>query len=201
MIKTIIFDLGKVIVPFDFQRAYERMAPLCAYPAGEIPKRIGTCDLVTRFESGQVEPAVFVEQLSELLELKVNYAEFSAIWSTIFRPETLIPESFISALKKRYRLVLLSNTNAIHWAMLERSYPLLQLFDRHVLSFRVGALKPDPKIYRAAIDAAECEADECFFTDDIQAYVEAARAHGIDAVQFQSGDQIQQELKSRGVQW
>ena len=58
MIKTIIFDLGKVIVPFDFQRGYDRMAPLCSYPAADIPARIGSCDLVTRFESGQVEPEI-----------------------------------------------------------------------------------------------------------------------------------------------
>ena len=56
MIKTVIFDLGKVIVPFDFKRGYRAMAELSAYPAEEIPKRIGTTDLVTRFECGQIEP-------------------------------------------------------------------------------------------------------------------------------------------------
>jgi glucose-1-phosphatase len=65
----------------------------------------------------------------------------------------------------------------------------------------VGAMKPSPKIYQAAIEAAQCAPEECFFTDDIPAYVEAAREHGIDAVQFQSCEQIQRELRTRGVEW
>jgi FMN phosphatase YigB (HAD superfamily) len=200
MIKTIIFDLGRVIVNFDFQRGYNRMAQLCSYPAEDIPARIGSCDLVTRFESGQVEPEDFVQELSALLELNVDYREFCDIWSSIFLPETLIPESLLERLKSSYRLVLLSNTNAIHWEMISAHYPLLKHFDERVLSYRVGALKPDPKIYRAAIDAAECAPEECFFTDDIAAYVEGARRHGIDAVQFQNRAQIENELRQRGVE-
>ena len=60
MIKTIIFDLGKVIVPFDFQRGYDRMAPLCRYSPAEIPERLRGCDLVTSFEEGKIDPEAFV---------------------------------------------------------------------------------------------------------------------------------------------
>src|SRR5687768_16130048 len=123
MIKTVIFDLGKVIIPFDFQRGYDRMAPHCGYPAAEIPERLRTCDMVTKFESGQIEPEAFVKQLSEVLEMKIGYSDFCDIWSSIFSPETLLPESLLAALRERYRLILLSNTNAIHWGMVERTYP------------------------------------------------------------------------------
>jgi putative hydrolase of the HAD superfamily len=201
MIKTIIFDLGKVIIPFDFQRGYDRMAPLCAYPAAEIPERLRTCDLVTRFESGQVEPEQFVRELSAILELKTEYADFCEIWSSIFLPETLIPEDMLLRLRERYRLLLLSNTNAIHWDMITQNYPLLRHFDHHVLSFRVGALKPSLKIYEEALKHAQCRPEECFFTDDIPAYVEGARQLGIDAVQFQNKGQIEKELRARGVDW
>src|SRR5687768_17335364 len=109
MIKTIIFDLGKVIIPFDFKRGYDRMAPLCSYSATEIPERLRSCDLVTRFEEGKVAPEDFVRELSAILHLKVSYEEFCGIWSSIFLQETLIPEELIVALKKRYRLLLLSN--------------------------------------------------------------------------------------------
>jgi FMN phosphatase YigB (HAD superfamily) len=201
MIKTIIFDLGKVIVPFDFKRGYDRMAPLCSYDAAQIPERLRSCDLVTRFESGQVEPEEFVKQLSALLELKTSYEEFCSIWSSIFLPETLIPESLLVALKQRYRLLLLSNTNAIHFEMVSKNYPLLRHFDHHVLSHKVGALKPSPLIYQEALKHAECRPEECFFTDDIPAYVEGAREQGIDAVQFQGVELLEKELKTRGVIW
>jgi glucose-1-phosphatase len=201
MIKTVIFDLGKVIIPFDFQRGYDRMAPLCGYSASDIPQRLRSCDLVTRFEEGKIPPEDFVRELSGILELKATHEEFCGIWSSIFLPETLIPEELLAGLKKRYRLLLLSNTNAIHFEMVRENYPLLRHFDHLVLSYLVGALKPAPEIYAEALRHAECAPEECFFTDDIAAYVEGARAAGIDAVQFENREQIERELKARGVVW
>ena len=201
MIKTIIFDMGKVIIPFDFKRGYELMAPHCSYAAADIPERLRSADLVSRFESGQVEPEVFVKELSAALELTTDYTQFCDIWSSIFLPDTLLEEEFLLRLRERYRLLLLSNTNAIHYEMVSKKYPLLQHLHHHVLSYKVGALKPSPVIYREAIRHAQCEPSECFFTDDIEAYVEAARNEGIDAVQFESQQQIQRELRSRGVEW
>ena len=201
MIKTVIFDLGNVIVPFDFTRGYAAMQPWCRYPAEEIPKRIATTDLVRRFESGQVPPRDFVRQLSTLLELNIPYDDFCRIWTAIFLPDTLIPESLLAGLKSRYRLLLLSNTNAIHFNMVRESYPLLRHMDAYILSHEVGALKPSPLMYQAAIARADCRPEECFFTDDIAPYVEAARQQGIDAEQFQGLEKLEADLRARGVEW
>ena len=199
MIKAIIFDLGRVIVPFDFQRGYVRMEALCGIPASGIPGRIGATGLVQRFESGQIGPHDFVAQISAHLNLNASYEDFCEIWSAIFLPETLVPEELLRALRRNYRLVLLSNTNVIHFEMIRENYPLLRHFDSFVLSYEVGAMKPSPVIYRKAIAEAQCQAHECFFTDDIAEYVEGAREQGIDAVQFQSAAQIEEELRRRGV--
>jgi putative hydrolase of the HAD superfamily len=200
-IKTVIFDLGRVIVPFDFRRGYERIAALCGLPVEEIPKLIGASGLVSRFESGGIESRDFVREFSKLLDLETSYETFCEIWSSVFLPETLIPESMVAGIARRYRTVLLSNTNPIHYAMLRESYPLLRHFHAYVLSYEVGAMKPLPAIYERAIEAAQCLPEECFFTDDMPAFVEAARTHGIDAVQFESAAQIEAELRKRGVTW
>ncbi len=199
LIKTIVFDLGKVIIPFDFKRGYERLAPLCAYPAAQIPERLRSCDLVTRFESGDIEPRNFVEQISQMLHLQASYEQFCDIWSSIFLPETLIPEEMILGLKGRYRLLVLSNTNALHFPMVRAGYPILNHFDDYILSYEVGAMKPSPKIYQETIRRAHASPAEIFFTDDIAAYVEGAKQEGIDAVQFESAEQIRRELLARGV--
>jgi putative hydrolase of the HAD superfamily len=200
-IQAVIFDLGRVIVPFDFRRGYTRLEARCGIPAAEIPGRIAPTGLVTRFESGQIAPRDFVAQLSAQLNLDITYQEFCEIWSSIFLPATLVPEELLSGLARHYRLVLLSNTNAIHFDMIRENYPLLRHFHAFVLSYEVGAMKPAPVIYRRAVEAAGCKAEECFFTDDIAEYVEGARAQGIDAVQFQSAAQIEEELRRRGVRW
>ena len=201
MIKTVIFDLGKVLIPFDFSRGYRAMEPFCDYPAAEIPKRIAASDLVHRFETGLVEPRDFVEQLSRMLTLRVDYDQFCEIWSSIFLPDTLVPESLLAGIRERYRLLVLSNTNALHFAMVRRNYPLLRHFHDLVLSYEVKAMKPSPAIYREAIARAQCRPEECFYTDDIPAYVEGARREGIDAVQFESSTQLERDLAARGVRW
>jgi putative hydrolase of the HAD superfamily len=201
LIKTIIFDLGNVLIPFDFKLGYAKLASLGGCPSAEIPRRIRSTDLVTRFETGQVTSREFVGELSRLLELKTTYDAFCEIWSSIFLPATLVPESMLEGLRQRHRLLLLSNTNDIHFSMVEANYPLLRHFDHYVLSYRVGALKPSPKIYAEALERAECRPEECFFTDDIEQYAEAARQAGIDAVQFQSVPQLEKELRARSVDW
>jgi len=190
-----------VIVPFDFGRGYAQLAELGGIPAGEVPKRIGQTDLVQRYECGRIASADFVKDLAAHLGVQVSHDRFCDIWNSIFLPETLISEELLIALKKHYRMVLLSNTNQIHFEGILANYPLLRHFDEFVVSYRVGFMKPAPEIYRAAVKAAHCGPEECFFTDDMAEYVEGARREGIDAVQFRSEDQIEQELRQRGVRW
>ena len=200
MIKTVIFDLGGVIVPFDFHRAYTQMERICGLPSAEIRRRIGESDIAIRLESGQVSPHDFVGELGRMLDCELDYANFCELWTSIFFPHTLIPESLLEAVRSRRRLLLLSNTNSIHFEMIRDSYPLLRHFHHYVLSYEVGAMKPSPRIYQEALRHAQCEPGECFFTDDIPAYVEGARREGIDAVRFQGLEQLREDLLQRGIE-
>jgi glucose-1-phosphatase len=199
--KTVIFDLGRVLVNFDFKRGYQALEGLCPYHAAEIPKRLATSDLVERFETGLIEPRDFVAQMSAALALDIDYHRFCAIWSSIFT-ETLLPEAMLAGLAARYRLLLLSNTNSIHFEGLRKTHAmLLRHFHALVLSYEVKAMKPRPEIFQAALARAGCRPEECFYTDDIADYVTAARTLGIDAVQFESAEQLQRELTTRGIRW
>ena len=178
MIKTIILDLGNVIVPLDFPAAYRAIAPRCGLEPADVPKRLGSTDLVTRFESGHIDPFIFYKESLALLGLSMSYEEFSSVWSAIFVKETFIPEQMLVGLSERYRLLLLSNTNALHIPFLRTNYPLLRHFHHQILSHEVKALKPHAAMYRAALERAVGQPEECFFTDDILAYVEGARLLG-----------------------
>ena len=201
MHKAILFDLGRVLINFDFQRGYRALAGLCPYAAEEIPRRLSGTGLVERFETGLVEPRDFVDQMRRILDLKVDFDQFRAIWSSIFT-DILIPESMLERLGRRYRLVLVSNTNALHFEMIRQTYGhLLRHFDDLVLSFEVHAMKPRPEIFQAAVERAGCRPEECFYTDDIASYIEAATRMGIDAVAFESRMQLEGEMRGRGIVW
>lgn len=201
MIKTVIFDLGQVIVPFDLERGFQALGKLYSLPPEQVGAKIASTDLMERFEKGFVASKDFHRALSALLGINTDYKHFCAAWNSIFLPETLIPEGLVAALRKRHRLLLLSNTNAIHFEMIRHNYPVLRLFDSYILSFEVGAMKPSPEIYRVAISSAGCLPGEIFYTDDRPDFVEAARREGIQAVQFQSLPQLEVALRAHGVDW
>jgi len=201
MIRSLIFDLGKVLIPFDWQRGYDALAQASPYPAEEVRRRIKETGLFDGFERGRVEPREVAARVSALLGLDVTFDQFQELWSSIFLPETILPEEMLAGLRDRYRLLLLSNTDAIHFHWLRERYPILSHFHDYVVSFEVGCRKPEPEIYQQAIARALCEPPEIFFTDDRAENVEGALRMGIDAVQFQSVDQLEHELRSRDVEW
>jgi len=201
LIKALIFDLGQVLIPFRLERGLAALAARSRLPPEELTARVMTSDLVLRFEAGQIEPEDFHRQFSALVELEADYAEFCDLYSSIFLPETLVPESLLAGLWRHYHLLLLSNTNAIHFPWVLARYPLLSHFHHYVLSYQVGALKPAPEIYRAALARAGCQPQECFYTDDIPAYVEAARRLGLEAVEFRGLAPLEAELRVRGLRW
>jgi putative hydrolase of the HAD superfamily len=202
MIKAILFDLGNTLIPFDYSRGFSGIAPFSSCPVEEMRRRIAASDLAQRFETGRMSGPQFVREFSELIELRpLDYRQFCDIWCSIFLPETLIPDGMLLRLRENYRLVLLSNTNEIHFSMIWEKYPLLRHFHELVLSHRIGVMKPAPEIYRAAVERAGCRPEECLFTDDVPAYVDAGRREGLDAVQFQSLAELERELLARGVTW
>src|ERR1039458_3479813 len=195
MHKAILFDLGKVLIHFDFRRGYRALEGLCRYTAAEIPRRLAGTGLVERFETGLVEPRDFVDRTCGMLGLNMDFDQFRVIWSIIF-PDILIPESMLEGLGRRHRLVLVSNTNALHFEMIRQTYAsLLRYFDHLVLSYEVHAMKPMREIFQAAVDAAGCRPDQCFYADDIVTYTEAAKRMGIDAVTFESRIQRSEERR------
>ena len=199
MIRTVIFDLGGVIVPLDFAAGYKQLEGRCPYTAQEIPDRIRATDTVVRFESGKLSPEGFYRELSATLRLDASYDEFKLLWCAIFPSHALFPHQWIETIRREKRVLLLSNTNAIHFDLIKRRYPHLEHFDQYVLSYEVGAMKPHPSIYDEAIAQAGCAAGECFFTDDVMPYVEGARRAGIDAEQFLGAEKLRADLAARGI--
>lgn len=199
MIKAIFFDLGGTIIPFDFKRGFAAMAEHSPHSLDEIMRRVRSSDLFLRFEKGEIEPCPFVEQFCKLFDCRLEYERFCALWGIIFLPQTLVEETLLAALKSRYRLYSLSNTNAIHFPLVMRDYPILRHLDGHVLSYEVGVMKPAPEIYRAALARAGCRADECLFIDDIAENIEGARREGIDGIVFENAGQLNRNLAARGI--
>lgn len=199
MIKTFIFDLGKVIVPFELDNQMKILEAVCDFTPSEIREKILAAEEIRLFETGKISARDLFEVLKTLLVLRMSYEDFVHTWNSIFTLEPLLPESLFEQLAKKYRLLVLSDTNELHFEFIRKNFPLLRFFDDFVLSYEVGFFKPSPEIYRAAVEKADCAANECFFTDDKESNVIGAEKFGINAVQFISAAQFQKEIKSRNL--
>ncbi|MCZ2156903.1 MAG: HAD family phosphatase [Bryobacterales bacterium] len=197
--RALFFDLGKVLVPFDLKHAYAGFSAVSPLPVERMGERLRSSGLVERYECGQVGDEEFFEQFSELTQVNTTFERFCDIWNSIFLPATLVPESLLAELAKQHTLLLLSNTNAIHFRFLEQNYPHLRHFHHRVLSHESGSQKPDRKIFDDALTAARVKPEEAFFTDDLAENIEAARRLGIDAEVFTGVPELLRHLDCRGV--
>ena len=199
MTRAIILDLGNVIVGLDFPRAYRAAASLTGLSANEIPELIRAANLARPYERGELTSEEFYQRFCCALGLKISYQEFVDLWSDMFQPEPILTDVLLGELAASTKLLMLSNTNEIHFEFIRRRYPLLRHFHDFVLSYRVGAMKPDAAIYLDAVRRAGCEPGECFFVDDIEENVAAARKLGIDAEVFVSANELEAQLSERGI--
>lgn len=197
--RAIFFDLGKVLVPFDFTRAYAALEAASPLSIAEMRQRLQSLPLVSDYECGRIADEAFVDTMRERLQLSLSFEQFDTVWNSIFLPPTLVPESLLLDLRKRYTLLLLSNTNGLHFRFLEKNYPHIQHFHHLVLSHEAGAQKPDEAIYRKALETVGVAPEEIFFTDDIQENIDAARALGIDAERFVGVPALEEHLRQRGI--
>jgi FMN phosphatase YigB (HAD superfamily) len=180
--RTLIFDLGKTLIPFSLARL-EPQLDGCREPA---------LAMARRFEAGELTPESFQAGMWELTGLSA--AEFTPWWNSIFEERWLVAPERLRGLMRRFRTGLLSNTNALHYAFLAGQQPLLGEFAFHILSHEVGASKPDPRIYAAAEAAADCAPAEILYFDDIPEFVAAARGRGWQAEVFTGPETVEAAL-------
>lgn len=192
--KTIIFDLGKVIVDFDHFIICRRLAQYSPYSPEQVYEIIFTAGLEDRFDRGLIAPALFYETVINELAININMDLFRKIWDNIFSLNPGI-EQIIRKLKNRYELLCLSNTNQWQFDFCMQSFPVLKNFDSFVLSFEIGKKKPDKIIYKKALEQTSALPQECLYIDDIKKFTDAAEDNGIKAIQFISVQQLERELK------
>src|SRR5688572_25416007 len=128
----------------------------------------------------------------------MEFPQFCQTWSSVFIPGTLISEDLLASLKKRYPLILVSNTNAMHVEYLRANYQVFDYFEHLIFSHEVGSLKPDTKIFKAAIAVSGRPPEALFFTDDREENIVAARQLGMQAHQFVSEAKLIEALREAG---
>jgi len=199
--RAIIFDIGRVLIRVDVSRAMDGLASGLSLTPQEAWSAIEKDPRWLDWQEGRISPRDWHLHLSKRLGSSLTFEQFSEVWNRALDPSPIHAESFFENLSKNYRLALLSNTDPIHMSNEEARFSFFRFFPIRIYSYRVGASKPDPLIYREALQACKVRAEEAVYIDDIAAYAEAARRLGMTGIVFQSPEQLQSDFRDLGIRF
>ena len=187
MIKNLLFDLGGVILDIDRMKAVEALREAGMRDPEELLGDYGQKGPFLALEKGEISPEEFRAELRTHFDRPVDDETIDASFCEFLRG---IPPHRLKALEqlhRRFKIYLLSNTNALMWdryivpEFTKSGHDINYYFDGLIASFRVKAYKPDAAIFKAAEELLGIDPEENLFFDDSQANVEAARRLGFHA--------------------
>ncbi|QDU82145.1 Alpha-D-glucose-1-phosphate phosphatase YihX [Polystyrenella longa] len=203
MLKTILFDMGNVLVTFCHDRMCRQIGDLYQRSEAEVRELLMGSGIQSAFERGTLQPYdlwhEFQLRFGPGISPEVTLEQLERAGSDIFTLNEGIPQLLEELKSLGMRLVLLSNTSISHFEFIMREFQVLQHFDDYVTSYEVGAMKPDVEIYKAALEKIDCAPEECFYTDDIELYVETARTFDLNAEVFTAVPELRTHLRRLGL--
>ncbi len=196
---AIIFDIGRVIVRLDPRHVLSVLKSNRMESPEKIWADIQLDPTWKDWQEGRLAPSDWCAHLNQRLGLRVSFDQFSRAWNSVILPDPNLSDFLFARLSRRCRLVLLSNTDPLHVDYLLSHFTFMRYFPARVFSCRVGASKPETKIYAAAIHAAGVPPARILYVDDVLSYVRAGRRMGLDAIQFTSLRQLTAGLVLRNL--
>jgi glucose-1-phosphatase len=200
--KFLYFDLGKVLVDFSVDQMLRQVGAVAGITPEAVRAAVFAGDLMRQHESGQLTKRQFYEAFCTAIGRWPDFDALKAAACEIFSLKPSMLPLVAQLRQAGYPLGILSNTCTTHWDYCVDHYRILsEAFNVHLLSFRVGALKPQAAIFTAAAEMAGVRPDEIFFVDDIAEHVAGACAVGFDAVQYTTTAALADELRRRGIRF
>ena len=176
--KIIVFDLGKVLVDFDYSIAIPRIAAHGTLSVAGIKTFFFQSHLLVDYESGRLTRLEFFEQARRVTGFQGTLEEFGEFFADIFTAIPPMIELHAGLHRRGIPTYIFSNTNDLAVEHVRRNFPFLRDFDGYIYSHEVKAMKPDPKIYEALEKLTGRRGAEILYIDDRPENVAGGAARG-----------------------
>ena len=174
----VVFDLGKVLLDFDYSIAGRRIAAQSNMPAAEVQKFLDQTPLLHRYETGLLTRQEFFETVCAQTGFRGDINEFSGHFADIFTEMPEMTALHAAIRRKGIPTYIFSNTNDLAAEHVRRAFPFFANFDGYILSHEVGAMKPAAKIYEAVENMSGRRGPEILYIDDRRENIDAGAARG-----------------------
>jgi FMN phosphatase YigB (HAD superfamily) len=197
--KVVIFDLGKVLVDFDYSIAIRRIAARGRVTIQELTRFITSAPLLFDYEKGRMTSEEFYKKVCNITGFKGDFEEFSLAFGDIFTPIELMVALHASLRTQGVPTFILSNTNDLAVRHIRRSYPFFTDFQGYILSYEHGVMKPEPKIYEVAERVCGHLGAEILYIDDRPENITAAAARGWQVILQEMPEKTAAEVQRLGL--
>lgn len=194
-----IFDLGKVLVDFDYSIAAEKIAGRSAKAPADLHAFLGSSPLLVEYESGRITRRDLYEAVRESAGFLGDLDEFGGYFARIFSEMTDTIALHAELRRRGYKTYIFSNTNDLAVEHVRRDFPFFAHFDGYIFSYEVGAMKPQPKIYEAMETLCGRRGADLIYLDDRPENVAAGAARGWRVIQHESASKTRAALADLGV--
>jgi FMN phosphatase YigB (HAD superfamily) len=164
--KIVVFDLGKVLVDFDYSIAIPRIAARSTLSVAGIKAFFFQSHLLVDYESGHLTRGEFFEQARRVTGFRGTIEEFGEFFADIFTAIPPMIELHAGLHRRGIPTYIFSNTNDLAVEHVRRSFPFFRNFNGYIFSFEVKAMKPDAKIYEALEKLTGRRGAEILYLDD-----------------------------------
>jgi FMN phosphatase YigB (HAD superfamily) len=194
----VAFDLGKVLVDFDYSIAARKIGARSTQPPENLHAFLGSSPLLFQFETGGLTRQEFFDAICEAIGFQGNVGEFGGYFANIFAEIQAMTGLHAELRRRGLKTYIFSNTNDIAIEHVRRNFPFFQNFDGYIFSYEVKAMKPEAKIYEALEKMAGKRGAEIIYIDDRPENISAGAARGWRTILHESPEKSHAALKSFG---
>lgn len=198
-IRNIIFDVGNVLVRVDYEK-FENGLLSEGLSRAALKEVFSSERLKSGFESGEITAEEFLASVICELKYKITPEQFIPHFNSMFSE---IPQMkiFLTGLHRegRYTLLLLSNTNPIHFAHFKESFDYVNLFHHIALSYELKMLKPDIRIFNRVMQLYDLNPENTLFIDDLEENCAAAARTGMNVIKYRSFDGFLEDINKYNI--
>lgn len=197
--KAVVFDLGKVLLDFDYGRAAGRLLPLINVELDVVKRLLAEPPLLFDYETGRLTTRQFFELIREATGFSEGLTTFEEIFGDIFTEITAMTALLPELKRLGIRCCAFSNTNEMAIRHLTAGYSFYAGFDARVLSFEHGAMKPDAALYAVVEETLSLKGPDLLYFDDREENVAAGRERGWRAFIHRDPEESIRHLREAGL--
>lgn len=199
MIKTVIFDIGNVLVGFQWEKYYKSFgfseeierrlaeATVLSEDWGEFDRGVLTTEeVIARFVQNDPGIEEEIHRVSENIGGMIERYEYARPWIKELQ-------------QKGLQVLVLSNFSQKAHRECAEALDFLEDVDGGILSYQDKLVKPMPAIYQLLLERYGLKGEECVFLDDLQENLDGAAAFGIHTIRFTDRESAVEELKKLGI--